>query len=81
SENHGQDFILVPEEMLTHLTTLPGVASKELLRADIIWFDVAGGGSVFSVGSITFCGSLPHNGFDNSISTLLQNVVQQVSNR
>ncbi len=81
SENHGQDFILVPEEMLTHLTTLPGVDSKELIRADIIWFDVDGGGSVFSVGSITFCGSLPHNQFENSISTLLENVVQQVSNR
>lgn len=81
SEGHGQDFILVPEEMLTHITTLPGVDSKELIRADIIWFDVEGGGSVFSVGSITFCGSLPHNQFENSISTLLHNVVQRVSNR
>lgn len=81
SENHGEDFILVPEEMLTHLTTLPGVDSRELLHADIIWFDVEGGGSVFSVGSITFCGSLPHNQFDNAISTLLYNVVQRVSGR
>jgi N,N-dimethylformamidase len=81
SENHGQDFILVPEEMLTHITTLPGVDSKELIRADIIWFDVEGGGSVFSVGSITFCGSLPHNQFENSISRLLHNVIQQVSSR
>ena len=79
SENHGSDFILVPEEMLTHLTTLPGPNADELLHADILWFDVPGGGSVFSVGSITFCGSLPHNEFDNSVSKLLLNVVKHVS--
>lgn len=79
SENHGSDFILVPEEMLTHLTTLPGPNAEELLHADIIWFDVPGGGSVFSVGSITFCGSLPHNNFDNSVSRLLLNVIGHVS--
>lgn len=78
SEKHGDDFILVPEEMLTHITTLPGPEASELLRADIVWFDVPGGGSVFSVGSITFCGSLPHNHFDNSVSTLLRNVVDHV---
>ena len=78
SENHGDDFILVPEEMLTHLTTLPGTTADELLHADIIWFDTPGGGSVFSVGSITFCGSLPHNDFKNSVSQLLLNVVSHV---
>ena len=78
SENHGDDFILVPEEMLTHLTTLPGSTAEELLHADIIWFDLPGGGSVFSVGSITFCGSLPHNNFNNSVSQLLLNVVRHV---
>ncbi len=78
SENHGPDFILVPEEMLTHITTLPGVQAGELLRADIVWFDVPGGGSVFAVGSITFCGSLPCNDFDNSVSRLLHNVVKHV---
>lgn len=78
SENHGADFILVPEEMLTHLTTLPGPPTRELLHANIIWFDVPGGGSVFAVGSITFCGSLPHNQFDNPISRLLLNVVHHV---
>ncbi len=81
SENHSSDFILVPEEMLTHLTTLPGPNADELLHADILWFDVPGGGSVFSVGSITFCGSLPHNKFDNTVSTLLLNVVKHVSKR
>lgn len=78
SEAHSDDFMLVPEEMLTHLTTLPGPPAGELIRADIVWFEVAAGGSVFSVGSITFCGSLPHNNFNNSVSQLLMNVVNRV---
>ena len=32
------------------------------------------GGAVFSTGSITFCGSLPFNNFDNNISKLLSNI-------
>ena len=78
SEKHSDDFILVPEEMLTHLTTLPGPAADELIRADIVWFDTPSGGSVFSVGSITFCGSLPHNDFQNPVSRLLKNVIDHV---
>jgi N,N-dimethylformamidase len=37
-----------------------------------------GGGSVFSTGSITFCGSLPWNDFDNDVSRLLLNVMGHV---
>jgi len=78
SENHSDDFILVPEEMLTHLTNVPGEAEDTLLRADIVYFEVPGGGSVFTTGSITFCGSLPYNRFDNNVSKLLQNVLHHM---
>lgn len=81
SENHSDDFILVPEEMLTHLTTLPGTPAKDLIHADIVWFETDNGGSLFSVGSITFCGSLPHNNFNNNISTLLSNVTNRMLNK
>ena len=77
SENHGESFVLVPEEHLTHITNLPGEPVADLLRADMIYFEVPGGGSVFSTGSITFCGSLPWNNFDNNISKLLHNVFQR----
>lgn len=78
SEGHSDGFVLVPEEVLTHLTTLPGEPAASLLRADMLWMDVPGGGAVFSVGSITFCGSLPTNGFDNDVSTLLGNVLRRM---
>ena len=79
SENHPPDapWVLVPEEQLTHLTTIPGETHKQLIRADMTYFETAKGGAVFSTGSITFCGSLPHNDFDNSISTLLGNVLRR----
>lgn len=81
SENHGEDFILVPEEVLTHLTTLPGEPASELLHANLLWHEPPDGGSLFAVGSITFCGSLPHNDFDNPVSRLLKNVVDHVLER
>jgi len=81
SENHPPEapWMLVPEEQLTHITTIPGETHKALIRADMTWFDCPGGGEVFSVGSITFCGSLPVNHFDNDISRILDNVVKRFS--
>ena len=77
SEGHGESFVLVHEEQLTHLTTWAQEPEADLMRADLVYFDVPGGGTVFSTGSITFCGSLPWNDFDNNISRLLRNVMQR----
>ena len=41
----------------------------------MIYFELPQGGSVFSVGSITFCGSLLHEGGENDVSRVLRNVV------
>jgi N,N-dimethylformamidase len=81
SENHPPEapWVLVPEEQLTHITTLPGESHKALIRADMTYFDVPGGGEVFSVGSITFCGSLPVNDYNNDISRILDNVIRRFS--
>jgi N,N-dimethylformamidase len=77
SERHQDHFVLVPEEILTHISTWPGETPQDLIRADIVYFDTAGGGAVFSVGSITFCGSLPCNGGDNDISKMTLNVLRR----
>jgi N,N-dimethylformamidase len=79
SEKHPPDapWVLVPEEQLTHLVTVPGRPAKELIRADMTFFETPKGGAVFSTGSITFCGSLPHNNFDNNVSRLLENVLHR----
>lgn len=79
SEDHPPEapWTLVPEEHLTHITTIPGLPHKALIRADMTWFDCPGGGEVFAVGSITFCGSLPVNQCDNDISRILDNVLRR----
>jgi len=72
----AEPFMLVPEEQLTHITNLSGGPEKDALHADMVYIEYPGGGSVFATGSITFCGSLPWNNFDNNISRLLENVVK-----
>ncbi len=75
SERHIDTYVAVPEELLTHVSTVTGEAPEALIRADMIYYETPAGGAVFSASSITFCGSLPHNGFDNNISQLMHNVV------
>ena len=79
SENHPPDapWVLVPEEHLTHIVTWPGEPAEDLIRADMTFFETAAGGAVFSTGSITFCGSLVTNEFDNDVSRLLDNVIRR----
>lgn len=78
SEGHGKDFIMVPEEQLTHITNWSGQPTQDLIRADMVYFSVPGGGSVFATGSITFCGSLPWNDFKNNVSKILSNVIEKM---
>ena len=67
----------MPEEMLTNDTTVSGESYEDLIRSDMVYFDCPGGGAVFSVGSITFCGSLSHNGYKNNISRIIENIVRR----
>ncbi|NDC59834.1 MAG: N,N-dimethylformamidase large subunit, partial [Alphaproteobacteria bacterium] len=79
SENHPPEapWVLVPEEQLTHLMTWSGQPSKQLIRADMTFFETPNNGAVFSTGSITYCGSLPMNNFDNDVSRLTLNVLRR----
>ena len=45
-------------------------------RADMVLLRGRNGGAVFSVGSISWCGSLSHNGYDNDVSTITENVLR-----
>ncbi len=76
SEAHKpENFVLVHEERLTQYNTWPGLPMEELIRADMVYFETPNGGAVFSVGSITFCGSLAHNQYNNNISRIVNNVL------
>jgi N,N-dimethylformamidase len=77
SEAHQSHHVVVPEELLTHVTTVTGERPQALIRADIVYFETTAGGAVFSVGSITFCGSLSHNNYQNNISRMLENILRR----
>ncbi|MEJ1978530.1 MAG: N,N-dimethylformamidase beta subunit family domain-containing protein [Acetobacteraceae bacterium] len=77
SEGHQSHFVAVPEELLSHVNTVTGEAPRDLIRAEIVYFETAQGGAVFSTGSITFCGSLSHERYDNPVSRMLRNVVRR----
>ena len=87
SEDPPGSFVTVPEELLSHIASVSGEAPDQLKRGEIVYFETPSGGSVFSVGSITFCGSLwqpgpdgrPEGGFHGPVSRLLENVVRRFS--
>jgi N,N-dimethylformamidase len=77
SEGHQSHFGTVPEELLSHLATLNGERPKDLIRAEIVYFETTARGAVFSTGSITFCGSLSHNNYDSNVSRMVENVLRR----
>jgi len=79
SEGHERkNFVVVHEERLGFDTTIPGESLDRLIRADMTFIEKQDGGAVFSVGSITYCGSLSANGFDNDVSRLTFNVINKL---
>ena len=77
SEGHGPSFETSLEELL-----LPGVLDGGPrpyggIRSNIIYGIAENGGGLFSVGSITFCGSLSHGGYGNNVSRLLENCLRK----
>jgi len=77
SEGYGPAFMTVPEELLSHISTVTGEKPARMLRADMTYVELPGGGAVFAVGSITFCGSLSHERYDNNVSRILRNVLDR----
>ncbi len=78
SEDPPASFVTVPEELLSHVNTISGEKADALKRAEIVYFTTPGGGAVFAVGSITWCGSLWQDGaFQGPVSRIMENVVRR----
>ena len=67
-------YQITQEELLM---TAPGQGGteNELVRSDLTYFEIEGGGAVFSVGSICWAGSLAWNGYDNNVARITGNVL------
>ena len=72
SKNHGEGMLLVAEEINA---TTPLEYTAAMVYADMVFFETPGGGAVFSVGSMSWCGSLGHSDYQNDISSITENVI------
>lgn len=52
------------------------LSSDPDIRAEMTLFETRGGGSVFSVGSITWTASLSHDGYENNVARITRNVLR-----
>lgn len=76
SQRHTGVYLMTPEDMLDPTPDIGGMES-ELIRADLTFFETAGGGAVFSTGSIAWAGAMACNGYDNEIATITGNVLRR----
>jgi N,N-dimethylformamidase len=76
SSDHDDSYWHVVEEVSNIGIHECGKASKSV-RADMTFYQHPAGGAVFSVGSIAWTGSLSNTEYDNSVSTITENVLRR----
>ncbi len=73
---HSDRFRVAIEELMANGYETSGTM-HDWVRADMVYFETPRKGAVFSTGSITWCGALPHNGYDNNVSRITDNVLRR----
>ena len=66
----------VVEEVISSDSQQGGTVNP-LVKGDMVYFETSEGGAVFSVGSISWCGSLSHANYDNNVSRITENVLNR----
>ncbi len=74
SKGHSDEYQLAVEDIPLGAPGQGGTQQPKV-RADMVVVPYASGGCVFSVGAITWLGSLAYNGYDNDIAVLTGNVL------
>ncbi|MBO3460022.1 LamG domain-containing protein [Aetokthonos hydrillicola Thurmond2011] len=76
SEGHTDTYLEVVEELFCNIPGLGGSQNPKV-RADLVYYTLPKGGSVFSVSSIAWSGSLSYNNYDNNVSRITNNVLKR----
>ena len=76
ASDFSDDYQHAVEEVRS-MNARQGGTVNPLVRSDIVYFEYPNGGAVFSVGSITWFGSLSFNGYDNNVSRITENVMKR----
>lgn len=72
--DHDAEMLRTKEEF--HYV-LPDASRGSAVRSDMVFYEVAGGGAVFSAGSIAWFGALASNGYDNDVARITANVLHR----
>ena len=64
------------EDQLLGLPNQGGVDRQDVVRCDMVYFSIEGGGAVFSGSSIAYCGALAWNNFENDLETVTTRVLR-----
>lgn len=78
SMEHSNVYLLTPEEMLAGFPGADAIENPKV-RAELVYFETAKGGGVFSTGSITWAASLSHDGYQNNVARITGNVLRRFS--
>ena len=77
SAYHQDDsYKVIPEEIEFMFDGLGGTEHPNV-RADLTYYEAAGGGAVFATSSIAWSGSLSHAGYQNNVSRIMGNVLDR----
>ncbi len=80
SETLPDEYQLVVEEVRNMVPAFGGTMC-DAVRSDLVWFDLPGGGEVFSVGSVSWAAALGWQAGDNNVSVLSTNVLRSMLQR
>ena len=80
AQNQNDSYKVVPEEIDFMFDGVGGTEHPNV-RADLTYFEAAGGGAVFSTSSIAWSGSLSHAGYENNVSRITGNVLDRFIGR
>jgi N,N-dimethylformamidase len=75
SQTLPDEYQLVVEEVRNMVPAFGGTQC-DLVRADMVWFDLPGGGEVFSVGSVSWAAALGWRAGQNNVDRLSTNVLR-----
>ena len=76
SEGHNDNMLLANEE-LRSIHMMVGGTENPKVRSDMVFFELLGGGAVFSTGSISWIASLAWDDGDNNVSRITRNVLDR----
>jgi N,N-dimethylformamidase len=77
---HSKYYLLAIEDLQMTTATAGGDVNP-LVRSDVCFFETPAGGAVFSVGAISWAGSLAYAGYDNNVARMTENVLRDFMKR